>query len=317
MNIVFMGTPDFAVPCLNELIENNHNVIGVVTQPDKPKGRSGELSCPPVKEFAQRCNIDVFQPQKIRESEFVEKLKDINPDLIVVVAFGQILPESILNIPKYGCINVHGSLLPKYRGAAPIQWSIINGDEVTGVTTMYMDKGMDTGDIIQKREIEIGQDETADILFNRLSKLGSELLIETINKIQDGTITREKQDESQATKVGMLTKEIGNINWSKSALEIKNLIRGTYPWPGSYTYYKGIKVKLFSIKIDTNEYNKSPGTIVDVTKDSIVVQCGKGSAIIKEIQFESSRRMSVKDYLVGHAIDKNEILCGDNNGRSC
>ncbi|MDP4268347.1 MAG: methionyl-tRNA formyltransferase [Bacteroidota bacterium] len=308
MNIVFMGTPDFAVPCLETLIKNNCNVRGVITQPDKPIGRSGKLTYPPIKEFALKFNLKVYQPEKVKNSEFIETLKKINPDLIVVVAFGQILPLEILNIPKLGCINVHASLLPKYRGAAPIQWSIINGEKITGVSTMFMDKGMDTGDIILTKEIEIGDSETSEELFEKLSKLGAEALIETIQQIQSGNAKGIKQDNNIATYAPMLNKEDGNINWELYAIEIKNFIRGMYPWPGSYTFYKGNRMKIFDVEIIDKNTDAQPGTIIDVDKNSIYVQTGNGIIKINQIQFDGSKRMCVKDYFLGHSIDRGNIL---------
>lgn len=308
LNIVFMGTPHFAVPCLEALIENNYNVSAVVSQPDKPVGRGGKISFPPIKELALSHNIKVYQPEKVREPEFIETLKRIKPDLIVVVAFGQILPVDILNIPLLGCINVHASLLPKYRGAAPIQWSIINGESVTGVTTMYMDKGMDTGDTILKRELEIGGEQTGEELFNDLSNLGAKALIETIKLIENKTAPRNVQEHELATYAPMLKKEDGLIDWNKSAKEIKNIIRGTYPWPGAYTFHNGQRMKVFSVSIDPKNTDHSPGTIVNIDKEFIYVQTGDGIIIIKEIQFDNSKRMTVKDYIVGHSIDTKTLF---------
>lgn len=307
-----MGTPEFAIPSLQILIDNNYNIAGVVTQPDKPKGRNYKITAPPVKILASKYNLNIYQPQKINNNEFVEVLKGINPDLIVVVAFGQILSEEILNIPKYGCINVHASLLPYYRGAAPIQWAIINGEKETGVTTMYMDKGMDTGDIILAQKTPIFEDETADLLHDRLAKLGAETLLKTIKLIEQGNAPRIKQDHVKATYAPMLKRENGNIDWNKSAIEIKNMIRGTYPWPGAYTFYDGKMIKIFKVSINNNDnYKVKPGTIVNITEESIDVQSGDGLVLIKEIQTEGGKRMAVRDYLIGHKIEKNKILCGD------
>jgi len=308
-----MGTPDFAVPSLEILIKNNYKVVGVVTQPDKPVGRSSKLIFPPVKEVALENNITVYQPEKVKNNEFIDLLKGIEPDLIVVVAFGQILPKSILDIPKLGCINVHGSILPKYRGAAPIQWAIINGEKITGVTTMYMDVGMDTGDMILKKEIKILKDDTSEVLFKKVSNIGAEALIETIKLIEKGNVLRIPQDNSSATYAPMLKKESGIIDWTKSANEIVNFIRGTYPWPGSYSYYNGNRMKIFNIEYENSNFDAKIGQIVEVTKDSIIVQCGKGSVLIKEIQFDGSKRMTVKDYLIGHTIQKDVVLSGEIN----
>lgn len=311
LNIIFMGTPDFAVPCLNALIDNKYNVVGVVTQPDRPKGRGNNMTPPPVKELAIKHQIKVYQPERVKNPDFIATLKNISPDLIVVVAFGQILSKEILDIPRLGCINIHGSLLPKYRGAAPIQWAVINGEEVTGITSMYMDAGMDTGDMILKKEIIISEDETADVLFKRMSLLGAQTLIETIRLIEQDNCLRIPQDDTQASYAPMLNKDIGNINWTTSAKKIKDLVRGTNPWPGAYTFYKGSKIKIFVVDIIDNTTKLKPGTIVNVTKDSIHVQSGDGIVIIKEIQAENGKRMLVKDYLLGHTIDNNIILCGD------
>jgi methionyl-tRNA formyltransferase len=246
---------------------------------------------------------------------FINTLKNLAPDLIVVVAYGQILPKEVLDIPRFGCINVHGSLLPKYRGAAPIQWAVINGDKATGITTMYMNEGMDTGDMILKRETVIDENDTAGTVFERLSSIGSDLLIETIKLVELGKAPRIPQDETNATKAPMLKKEIGCINWSKSALEIRNLIRGTNPWPTAYTFYKNEKFKIFNADIiNSDNENAAPGTIINVTKDSIIVQTGHNELSINEIQTENGKRLDVKSYLVGHKIDIKEILHGDFDG---
>ena len=308
-----MGTPDFAVPSLEILIKNNYKVVGVVTQPDKPVGRSSKLIYPPVKEIALKNNILVYQPEKVKNNEFIDLLKDIEPDLIVVVAFGQILPKSILDIPKLGCINVHGSILPKYRGAAPIQWSIINGEKITGVTTMYMDVGMDTGDMILKNEIPICDDDTAEVLFDKVSDIGAEVLVEKIKLIEKGNVLRIPQDNSLATYAPMLKKESGIIDWTRSSNEIANFIKGTYPWPGAYSYYNGNRMKVFKIEYENKNFDAKVGQIVEVTKDSIIVQSGDGLVLIKELQFDGSKRMTVKDYLIGHTIQKGIILNGEAN----
>lgn len=317
MRIIFMGTPDFAVPCLKALIDNNHEIACVITQPDRPKGRGNKLTPPPVKEFALQYGLEVFQPEKVRTPEAVEKIKSYNSDIIVVVAFGQILPPSILNIPKYGCINVHASLLPKFRGASPIHWSIISGEKTTGVTTMFMDEGMDTGDMLLKSETPIYEKETTQELHDRLSQMGAELLIKTIRQIESGQITRIPQDSSDATYTKLLTKEMGNIDWTKSAVEIKNLVRGTYPWPGAYTYYEGEKFKIFSVETAEQNKGEKPGAIIEVTKNEILVQSGNGIVILKDIQAENGKRMSVEEYLRGHSIQKNKCFSGDNNGAAC
>ena len=244
MRIVFMGTPEFAVPCLRDLIANKHEIAAVVTQPDKAKGRGNKLALPPVKVLANESGIPVYQPVKIKTGEFTEILKSVAPEVIIVVAFGQLLSQEILDIPPHGCINVHASILPKYRGAAPINWCIINGDKTTGVTTMYMDKGLDTGDIILKREIQIGADENAGELHDRLSELGASALSETIELLISGKIERIPQNNEEATYAPIMTKELGRIDWSKDASDVRNLIRGTYPWPGAFSSYNG---KIFKI----------------------------------------------------------------------
>jgi methionyl-tRNA formyltransferase len=309
MKIVFMGTPDFAVPCLQALIDNNHEIVGVVTQPDRAKGRGNKLAPPPVKVLAEQYQIPVFQPEKVKTQEFVEKLKELAPEIIIVVAFGQILSQAILDIPPKGCINVHGSLLPKYRGAGPIQWSIINGDKTTGVTTMYMDKGLDTGDMIQKREFEILEKETAQELHDKMSIIGAEVLIETLQLIETGKATRTPQDHEQNTYAPMLDKNTGKIDWSKSAVEVYNLIRGTYPWPGAYSSYMGKKFKIFGSEIyDANKVNTEFGIVQEVGNDYILISCGKGYIKIMELQFENEKRMGVEAYLRGHNIDINTRL---------
>ena len=253
MRIVFMGTPDFAVPCLRELIAHKHEIAAVVTQPDRPKGRGNKLAESAVKIFARESGIAIFQPEKIKTGEFVQILRDLAPEAIIVVAFGQILSQEILDIPPLGCINVHASLLPKYRGAAPINWCIINGDKTTGVTAMYMDKGMDTGDIILKKEIEIGEDENAGELHDRLSELGASALSETMELLIEGKIERTPQNNEEATYAPIMTKELGRIDWSRDAKDIRNLIRGTYPWPGAFSSYNG---KMFKIlRAQALDYN--------------------------------------------------------------
>ncbi|HOP99258.1 MAG TPA: methionyl-tRNA formyltransferase [Acetivibrio clariflavus] len=309
MKIVFMGTPEFAIPSLDMLLKEGYDVAAVVTQPDKPKGRGNKMSPPPVKEYAMEHGIEVLQPEKVKTEEFVEKIKAINPDLLVTAAYGKILPKSVLDIPKHGCINVHGSLLPKYRGAAPIQWSIINGEKVTGITTMYTDVGMDTGDMLVKAEIEITEDMTAGELHDKLSVLGAEVLKETLKRLENGTLERIPQNDEEATYAPMMTKETGCIDWSKSSREIHNLVRGTNPWPGAYTFYNDKKMKIWMTSvISDEEHDSKAGTILKVSKDGIVVACGLGKLNIKEIQFENARKMSVEEYICGHKIDEGELL---------
>lgn len=309
MRVVFMGTPNFAVPCLQALIDNEYELIAAVTQPDRAVGRSSKLVPTPVKERALQYNIPVFQPEKVKSPDFVEKLKALNPDVIVVVAFGQILSQEILDIPPKGCINVHGSLLPRYRGAGPIQWSIINGDKTTGVTTMYMDKGMDTGDMILKREFEIEEKDTYESLHDRMSVIGAEVLIETMKLIEQDKAPRTPQSSAEATYAPMLQKTTGKIDWSKPVREICNLIRGTYPWPGAFSLYNGKKFKVFDYEIfDDGLKNTDYGVITEVGKDYMLVTCGKGSIKILELQFENEKRLSVEAYLRGHNIEINTRL---------
>ncbi len=306
MKILFMGTPDFAVPCLDILVSNGFDVCGAVTQPDKPKGRGHKLTPPPVKEYAISKNIPVYQPQTLKDGEFEKVLDELKPQLIAVVAYGKILPEYILDFPEYGCVNVHGSVLPKYRGAAPIQWAIINGDKTTGVTTQYMKMGVDTGDIIFTDETEILPDETYGELYTRLSQSGAKLLLKTVNAIKDGTAPRTEQDESEATHAPMLTKETGHINWTKSADEVLSLIRGTNPWPMSYAMYGDEMMKVFGVKKGSG-FDAPPGKIRIVNK-KLEISCGKDSVVVDEIQFKGGKRMTVASYLNGHDIDENIIL---------
>lgn len=306
MKILFMGTPDFAVPCLDILVSNGFDVCGAVTQPDKPKGRGHKLTPPPVKEYAISKNIPVYQPQTLKDGEFEKVLDELKPQLIAVVAYGKILPEYILDFPEYGCVNVHGSVLPKYRGAAPIQWAIINGDKTTGVTAQYMKMGVDTGDIIFTDETEILPDETYGELYTRLSQSGAKLLLKTVNAIKDGTAPRTEQDESEATHAPMLTKETGHIDWTKSADEVLSLIRGTNPWPMSYAMYGDEMMKVFGVKKGSG-FDAPPGKIRIVNK-KLEISCGKDSVVVDEIQFKGGKRMTVASYLNGHDIDENIIL---------
>lgn len=308
MRVIFMGTPDFAVGTLEEIIKAGHEVALVVTQPDKPRGRSGALQFPPVKECAVAHGIEVFQPKKIREEENVEYLRQYNADIIVVAAFGQLLPKSILDMPKYGCINVHASLLPKYRGAAPIQWSVINGDPVTGVTIMQMDIGMDTGDMIAKREVVIGEEETGGGLFDKLAEVGAKLCVDTMVEIENGTATRTPQNHDEATHVSMISKELGNVDWNKSAVEIERLIRGLNPWPSAFTQLDGKTFKLWKAKVVEETTDKAPGTIVRVGKDCLAVQTGEGLLSLLEVQLEGKKRMEVDAFLRGYQVEEGTCL---------
>ena len=326
LKILFMGTPDFALESLKALYEANYNIVGVVTNPDKPKGRGMKMIASPVKEYALEKHLEVYQPEKVRNNEeFLNTVKKINPDLICVVAYGKILPKELLEIPKMGCINVHGSLLPQYRGAAPIQWAVLNGDKKTGITTMYMNEGMDTGDMILKEEVRIGEDETTGELWERLSKIGAKLLVETVEKIEDGTAPREKQPED-FTMAPMLHKEMANIDWNKKdATQIKNLVRGLNPIMGAYTYLNGKKIKFWKVeKLTTEElaqkYNEmneymdyikkvQPGTVLfSNAKQGLYIKCNNDIISVIEIQGENSRKMNILDFLRGNSINAGEIF---------
>jgi len=303
MKIVYMGTPDFAVGPLQALVEAGHEITAVVTQPDKPKGRSSQLVPPPVKAYALTQNLTVLQPEKIKTPEAVAELKKYEADIFVVAAFGQILSKEILDMPKYGCINIHASLLPKYRGAAPIQWSIIDGEKETGVTIMQMDVGLDTGDILTQKIVPIDDDDTGESLFDKLCVAGSELLLETIPQIEAGTVTPVKQDESKSTYAKMLRKELGNIDFSKSAKEIWYLVRGLNSWPSAYTYYNNKTMKIWRAEPVAENSDSPAGTLVRKDKESIYVQTGEGMLRILEIQMEGKKRMSVKDFMLGHPFE--------------
>lgn len=307
MKIVFMGTPEFAVPTLEALIEK-HDVAAVVTQPDKPKGRGKKMIFSAVKEKAVENNIKVYQPTKVRDGEFVEILKEYEPDVIVVVAFGQILSEDILNIPKYGCINVHGSILPKYRGAAPIQWSIINGEEFGGVTTMYMAKGLDSGDMILKAEEKIKDDDTYGTLYDRLSYIGADLLIKTLDLIERGEVVRVPQNDDDATLAPMITRDMEHIDWNNTSENVVNLIKGLNPQPVSYTMYNDEKLKIWFAEVEKTEYSGQIGEIVDVRKKDFVVKTKKGAVAIKEVQAQGGKKMTAGAYMRGHTIEKGIIL---------
>lgn len=320
LNILFMGTPDFAKESLEAIYNAGHNIIGVVTNIDKPKGRGMKLVASPVKEFAISKNIPVYQPEKVKKNtEFIEQIAELKPDVICVVAYGKILPKEILDIPRLGSINVHGSLLPKYRGAAPIQWAVLNGDKKTGITTMYMGEGMDTGDMILKREVEIGDDETTGELWDRLSKIGGELLVETLEKIEKGTAPREKQGDD-FTMAPMLSKEMAKIDWeNKTAAEIKNLVRGLNPIMGAYSTLEGKKIKFWKVESlldkdvleqfpDLKEYEEKylelyPGTILfSDTKTGLYIKTIDGAIKVIEIQGENAKKMDVKDFLRGNQL---------------
>ena len=301
MRIVFMGTPDFAVPCLEKLIDMGENVVGVFTQTDKPVGRKQILTPSDVKVCALAHNIPVFQPKTLRDGKSIEILEQLQPDLIVVTAYGKILPESIINYPRYGCINIHASLLPEYRGAAPIQWSIINGDKVTGVTSMQMDVGLDTGDIILQKKTEIGENETAGELFDRLKLIGAEVLEDTISLIKNGKIERIKQDDEKATYVTQLDKSFSPVDFNKSAQEIHNKVRGLNPWPVASFVIDNTRFKLWETKV-SDKTDKQPGTVIK-NEESLVVACGENTSIeLVVIQPEGKNKMKSSDYLRGHNV---------------
>lgn len=309
MKVIFMGTPDFAVPTLEKLIEN-HDVLLVITQPDKPKGRGKKIMFPPVKEKAIIYNIPVLQPMKVREQQYIEQIRAYEPEVIVVEAFGQILPKEILDIPKYGCINVHASLLPKYRGAGPIQWSIINGETVTGITTMFMGEAIDTGDMLLKSDINIDVDDTYGSLHDKMSLVGADLLIETLKKLELGTLTRIKQNDKDSTYAPILKKEIGHIDWNKSSTSIINLIRGLNPWPSAYTYYESEILKIWKAQVFEECCSSAKsGEIIEILKDKgIIIKTGDGALIILEIQSQGGKKMSVIDYMRGHHIEVGKTL---------
>lgn len=302
MRVVFMGTPDFAVPTLESLIES-HEVVGVVTQPDKPKGRGKAMQFTPVKEKALEHDIPVYQPVKVREEGFIETLKSLAPDVIVVVAFGQILPEEILNLPPYGCLNVHASLLPKYRGAGPIQWVVIDGEKETGVTIMYMEKGLDTGDMIAKTVIPIEPKETGESLHDKLMVLGGPLLLKVLEDLQAGTAVREKQDDSLSCYAKMLTKDLGKIDWNKDAQAIERLVRGLNSWPSAYTSYRGKTMKIWEADVVEGKEGTLPGTVISVEKTAFTVQTGKDALRVTQVQLQGKKRMEVQAFLLGNSME--------------
>ena len=317
MNILFMGTPDFARDSLEAVYNAGYNILGVVTNPDRPKGRGMKLVASPVKEFALEKKLEIFQPEKVKKNEeFIEQIKALNPDVICVVAYGKILPKEILDIPRLGCINVHGSLLPKYRGAAPIQWAVLNGDKTTGVTTMYMDVGMDTGDMILKQEVEIGENETTGELWDRLSKIGGELLVETLKQIENGTAPREKQGDDFSV-APMLSKDMAKIDWeNKTAQEIKNLVRGLNPIMGAYTFLNGSKIKFWKVGIvnsidfdvDKAQSLENGSVLVSDQKQGLFIKTKQGILSVLEIQGENAKRMSIEDFLRGNKIEEFQVF---------
>lgn len=305
MRIVYMGTPDFAVPALEKLAQSpDYTVAAVFTQPDKPKGRKMVMTPPDVKVCAEKLGIPVFQPASMRSEEAYNSLKELNPDVIVVAAYGQILPKAVLDLSKFGCVNIHGSLLPKYRGAAPIQQSVLDGEKVTGVTTMLMDVGLDTGDILLKAETEIGENETAGELFDRLAVLGGELIVETLDKLKKGEITPQKQDESLATHTSKISKELCPIDFNKSAFEVHNKVRGLNPWPVAVTEIAGKTVKVYSSRV--SDMSGAAGTILSLKP--FVVACGDKSVELIEIQPQGKKRMTAQAFLAGHKLNIGDKL---------
>ncbi len=305
--IVFMGTPEFAVPSLKLLIESSDEVCAVVTQPDKPKGRGMVLTPSPVKVLASAHNIPVFQPERLN-SDFAAKLKEIAPDVIVVVAYGKILPMSVLDIPKYGCINVHASLLPKYRGAAPINWAIINNEKETGITTMLMDEGMDTGRMFLKEAIKISQDDTAGTLHDKLKEVGANLLIKTLDAVRHGAITPIEQDNSLATYAPMIKKDDCHIDWNKDAVSIRNLVRGLNPLPSAYTYIGERLLKIYKGDVKLGDINEKAGTIINVSPEGIEVTAGNNIFVITELKPENKNKMTAKEFLRGYRIGKGQVF---------
>ena len=301
LRVVFMGTPEFACPTLQRLIDRGDEVLAVVTQPDRPKGRGQKMVPPPVKELAERHGIPVLQPVKVRVAEFVEVIKGMNPDVVVVVAFGQILPKSFLEIPRFGCINVHASLLPRYRGAAPLNWCIINGETETGVTTMLMDVGLDTGAMLLKKVTPIDPEEDTLSLHDRLSIVGAEALSETLDLLTDGKLAPEQQDDTLSCYAPMLKKEDGLIDWNNKPSVIKNKVRGMSPWPGAFTWLEGKMVKIYRVR--TAEMlqggTEAPGTVLRADREGIVVACADGAIIIDELQLEGRKRLPAGDFLAG------------------
>ena len=317
MKILFMGTPDFAQASLNALYDAKYDIVGVVTNPDKPKGRGMKLVASPVKEFAMQKGLKIYQPTKIKNNEeIIEEIKELNPDVICVVAYGKILPKEIISIPRLGCINVHASLLPQYRGAAPIQWAVLNGDKKTGVTTMYMDEGMDTGDMILKQEVDIGEEETTGELWERLASIGAKLLVETLKQIEKGIAPRQKQGDN-FSMAPMLNKEMAKINWSiKTAQEIKNLVRGLNPIMGAYTFLNGKKIKFWKVDVATEDeivvenlsFIRNGTVLVSDVRDGIFIKTKEGILKVLEIQGENARRMTIQEYLRGNSIEEFDVF---------
>lgn len=313
MKVIFMGTPDFAVGALESILQAGHEVVCVVTQPDKPKGRGKEVGFSPVKQCALAHRLPVMQPAKVREKEQVEALRDFGADIFVVAAFGQILPKEILSMPRYGCVNIHASLLPRYRGAAPIQWAVINGEKESGVTIQQMAEGIDTGDILLKRSLLLDEKETGGSLYDKLSGLGADLIVEALRDIEAEKLQPEKQNEECSTHVGKITKSMGLIDWNKSAKELERLIRGLNPWPSAYTFFRGKTWKIWEADVleEGRGEGNEPGRICSVTKTSVIVNTGDGRLALRSVQLEGRKRMDVKDFLLGYQIEAGEMLGGE------
>ncbi|MCI5585758.1 MAG: methionyl-tRNA formyltransferase [Lachnospiraceae bacterium] len=303
MRIVFMGTPDFAVGALQALVEAGHQVVAVVTQPDKPKGRGKEMQVTPVKACAMKHNIPVFQPAKVKTPEAVEILRGYEAELFVVAAFGQILSKEILDMPKFGCINIHASLLPKYRGAAPIQWAIIQGEKETGVTLMQMDEGLDTGAMLAKCVVPIEATDTGESLFDKLALAGAKLLIDTLPAVEAGTLNPQPQKDEESCYARMIKKEMGRLDWKKSAAELERLVRGLNSWPSAFTYLNGKTLKIWEAAVEEGNSTKKPGEVAEVTKEAIKVQTGEGLLVLKNVQLEGKKRMDVKAFLLGYPLE--------------
>lgn len=303
MRVVFMGTPDIAAVCLKQILEAGIQVVGVYTQPDRPKNRGMKLAFSPVKEVAIAHDLPVFQPENFREAETVQQLQQLQPDVVAVVAYGRILPQSVLDIPTKGCINIHASLLPAYRGSAPYQWAVLNGDKVSGVTAMYLCREMDAGDMIDKVETPIGENETAGELLERLAQLGAGLLEKTLRSIEAGTVTAEKQDSSLATYAPMLDKSMCPINWEKTAQQVHDHVRGLHPWPVATAQLAGTNFKIHSTVVVPGKAGAQPGQILALTKTGLVVACGEGAVEIRQLQAEGGKRMAAPDYFRGHPIE--------------
>lgn len=308
MKMIFMGTPDFAVRSMEALLAAGHEIVLAVTQPDKPKGRGKAVQFSAVKEAALSHQIEVYQPRRIREQECIQYLKAYEAEIIVVAAFGQILPKEILEMPKYGCVNVHASLLPKYRGAAPIQWAVIDGEKTAGVTMMQMDVGLDTGDILDQIEIPLAEDETGGSLFEKLADAGARLCVQTAADIQAGTAVRKKQDEAQATYAGMISKHMGKIDWTMPAVQIERLIRGLNPWPSAFTSLDGKNIKIWKAAVQPGGNSGQAGQIVFVNKSQLVVQTGEGQLSLLEVQLEGKKRMAADAFLRGYKLERGKKL---------